>query len=204
MTGSLKKKKKRQLLPLPPLLSIYHLQRKYLVWKFRMRNEQMESVEILRTEKWSQRMTDSHTQCISTHGLQVSYCGGSAPPASPLPSLCIFSMLRRYVPGVSSPAAWTHFNAKLTSIPWAVTHLALSTDEHFLCKVYLHGVGLQPCSLLLRQEGGLGDSLQNRNVAHFRTGLSCKPCTSHFLKTKAKTDSCWEFHQNSQRSTASH
>jgi len=69
-----------------------------------------------------------------------------------------------------------------------VLHLAVSTDEHFLRKVHLHGVGLQPGSLLFCQEGGLGDSLQNINMTLFRTGLSKKPCaSSHFLKAKALT-----------------
>lgn len=95
------------------------------------------------------------------HNLQQTHCTLS------VFSLCCGIIVSGCcVPEGSSLTSW-----QIISSPWLVAYLAVGTDEHFLSEVHLHGVGLQPGSLLLSQKGWFGDSLKNINMTHFRTGL---------------------------------
>lgn len=95
----------------------------------------------------SQNNRQPHPMLLSlalpVHSLQAPYRGRSEPLANLPHSLGISSVLQEYrvskrlVPRGGSPASW-----RVISRPWLETHLAVSTDKHFLRKVHLHGVGL--------------------------------------------------------------
>lgn len=151
MMGCLKK-------PKPPPSPGPHHYYQYITFrgntKFEDLEWEMNNWNLLKFQGQKNGVTEwqSHTQCVSpcppfADASLRGHRASSKPSALPLHPLHAADsrVLRRYMPGGSSPTSW-----RVISTSWPVTHLAVSADEHFLCKVHLHGVGLQPGSLLLR------------------------------------------------------